>query len=118
MGHSGMINSTSIRPSYYGSRPVSVNRFYVGGGYYPANYYGGWGDYSYYWMRPSWYYYTPFHPAFYYGAPVMYNGMYYPGSFSWGHLLISILFFVFIIWLLAKIFGGGGGRRVKYTSYE
>jgi hypothetical protein len=71
-------------------------------------------------MHPSWYYWTPFHPAFYYGSPYLSNGVWVPGGFSFTRLIISILFFVFIIWLIAKIFGGGGGggRKVKYTSYE
>jgi hypothetical protein len=88
-------------------------RYYYGGGYYPVYYYGGYGDY---WYHPSWYYWTPFHPAFYYSAPYMYNGAYYPGQFSFMRLIIGILIIVFIIWLLAKLFGGG--KSVRYTSYR
>jgi hypothetical protein len=79
--------------------------------------YGGWGDYSLGWLSPPWYYYLPFHPAFYYSPPIYYDGGYYPGGFSFGRLLLGILIIAFIIWLLAKIFGGGGGRRVRYTNY-
>ena len=118
-GHSGSITSTTVRPGYASSRPLSTSSMYYNGGYHTANYYGGWSNYSYYWGTPMWYYYTPFHPAFYYGAPVYYNGMMYPGDFSWSHLFISIIVFIFIIWLIAKLFGrGGGGKKIKYTSYE
>lgn len=49
---------------------------------------------------------------------MMYGGVMYPGQFLWSRVIISILIFAFIIWLLSRLFGGGGGRRIKYTSYE
>jgi hypothetical protein len=113
------VTSTSIsRPSYFGSRPTYIRTYGTG---YHAYYYGGWSDYSFYWGHPAWYYWLPFHPAFYYGPPVYYGGGYYPGEFMWSRLLISILVFIFIIWLISLLFRGGrggGGRRLKYTSYE
>ena len=95
-----------------------VNHYYYGGGYYPAYYYGGWSDYSFYWMHPAWYYWMPFHPAFYYSQPVMYNGVMYPGDFSWMRFFIGVLIIIFVIWLITRLFRGGSGRRLKYTSYE
>src|SRR5579862_9905590 len=71
-GRSGSVSSSSMyRPSYSYSRPLFTRPYY--GSRYNAYYYGGWSDYSFYWGRPSWWYYTPFHPAFYWGAPVMYG---------------------------------------------
>jgi hypothetical protein len=50
----------------------------------------------------------------------MIAGAYYPGGFLWSRLLISIFVFAFIIWLISLLFRGGrgGGKRLKYTSYE
>ncbi len=69
-------------------------------------------------MHPAWYYWVPFHPAFYYSPPVYYNGGYYPGDFSWFRFLLGIAIIIFIFWLIARLFRGGRGRRLKYTSYE
>jgi hypothetical protein len=88
-----------------------------GGRSYPARGYGGWGGYSYYWGSPAWYYYTPFHPAFYWSPPVYMNGYYQPGGFSFGHLLISLIFFAFVFWLIIRLISRGGGG-VRYTSYR
>ena len=77
--------------------------------------YGGWGGYSYYWGSPAWYYWTPFHPAFYFNPPVYMNGYYEPGGFNFLHFLISIVFFLFIFWLIARLLFGR--RGVRYTSY-
>lgn len=63
--------------------------------------YGGWGSY---WFHPAWYYWTPFHPAFYYGSPVMVNGYYEPGGFSFMRMMIGVLFFIFIVWLISRLF--------------
>jgi len=110
-GNSGRINSTSISGGgYRSSAPI-----YYGGGYHSVYYGGGYGDY---WYHPAWYYWLPFHPAFYYGSPYYDNGYYHPGGFSFFRLLIGIFVIVFILWLLARIFGGGGGRGVRYTSYR
>lgn len=102
--------------SYTRSSSTPSYTYSYGGRSYPAYSYGGYGDY---WYRPHWYYWLPFHPAFYYGAPYLgSDGYYYPGGFSFSRLLLSLVFFVFLFWLIGKIFFGGGGRRVKYTSYR
>lgn len=88
---------------------------YYGGGWVPAYHYGGWSAFSFYWGAPAWYYWTPFHPAFYWQAPVYYNGGVYPGGFDWFHLLLGLVFWVFIIWLISRIFFRKKG--VRYTSY-
>lgn len=119
MGGGGYVRSSSVRPSYASSRSLYTRPYYYGGGYYPAHYYGGWSHYSYYWGSPAWYFWTPFHPAFFYGPPVIYGGEMYPGDFLWSRLLIGILVWFFIIWLLVRLFrGGGGGGRVRFTSYR
>jgi hypothetical protein len=115
-GSSGHINSTSINaPSAYRGVPYTTrSTYFYGGRSYPYYGYGGYGDY---WFHPSWYYWMPFHPAFYYNAPYMGpDGAYYPGGFSFIRLLMGLVFFVFVIWLLSRLFGGGGG--VKYTTYR
>jgi len=107
-----------VRPSYSYSTPAYSRSYYYGGMPYTAHYYGGWSNYSYYWGSPAWYYWMPFHPAFYYGPPVYYGGAMYPGDFLWSRLILAILVFIVIIWLIRLLFRGGGGRRIKYTSYE
>lgn len=80
-----------------------------------AHRYGGWSDYSYGWARPRWYYYTPFSPAFYYGRPVYVDGALYPGSFSFGRLIVGgIMLFI----LAAVVIGVLKGRGPKYTTYN
>src|SRR2546425_487148 len=68
----GIVRSTSIAPRYYGSRPSYTRSYYYGGAYYPGYHYGFWSGFSFGWMMasPPWYYWTPFHPAFYYNPPV------------------------------------------------
>ena len=108
-------------PSYYSSRtPVRTSAlpYAVGGfaaGALTAHYYGGFSDYSYGWARPHWYYYTPFHPAFYYSRPVYVDGGLYPGSFSLGRLIFGgiVLFFI-----AAVVIGMLKGRGPKYTTYD
>lgn len=85
------------------------------GSYYPTRSYGGWSDYSFYWGHPSWYYYTPFAPAFYYNPPVYVNGYMEPGGFNFLHFLLSMVFFVFLLWLVGKILFGR--KSVRYTTY-
>jgi hypothetical protein len=69
-----------------------------------------------YWSSPAWYYWTPFHPAFYVRPPYVSGGMVYPGGFNWLNFFLGLLVFGFLIWLFARIFFGGG-RRVRYTTY-
>lgn len=111
-GSSGIGRSTSVYNR-------SAGTYSYGGRSYPV--YGGgagfWTGYSLgYWSSPAWYYYTPFHPAFYVGRPyVGPDGYVYGGGFNWLNFLIGIAFFVFLIWLVVRLFGGG--KRVRYTSY-
>jgi hypothetical protein len=105
-----------------GSYSRSTNTYVYQGRSYPvAPYYGGmggfWAGYSLgWWSSPSWYWWTPFHPAFYVNRPyVGPNGMVYPGGFSWTHFFIGIIFFLFILWLIGKLFFRN--RGVRYTTY-
>ncbi len=116
------MNSMSMSaPGVYRGVPyTSRNSYYIGGGYHPAYSYGGWGDS---WYHPAWYFWTPFHPAFYYSQPYYYNGGYYPGDFSFGRLILGVIIVLFAFWLIGKIFfrgggSGGGGRGIKYTMYR
>lgn len=68
-----------------------------------------------YWSSPAWYYYTPFHPAFYVGRPYVADGMVHPGGFNWLNFFIGLAFFIFLIWLVARLFSGNRGPR--YVSY-
>ncbi len=68
-------------------------------------------------MSPPWYYYTPFHPAFYFHPPVYYDGGLYPGGFNWLNFFISLVVFGFVIWLIGRIFIGGRRKGVRYTNY-
>ena len=116
-GSSGIVSSTTTRPGYYNRTPLTTSNYYYNGSYYPAYGYGGWGSrYSYAWGSPAWYYWTPFHPAFYYSPPVYYNGVVYPGGFSWTHLLLSLLFFAVVFWIVARLLFRRGG--VRYTTYN
>jgi hypothetical protein len=85
-----------------------MGRTYIGGNYYNTYHYGGmfggFYDYSYAWGSPSWYYYTPFHPAFFFSPPYYYGGNYYPGEFSFFRLILGIGIFVLLIWLIMKLF--------------
>lgn len=107
VNYNGRSYTTSSTPYYYGGRP------------YHAVYVGGWGDY---WYHPVWYYWTPFHPAFYYSGPQYINdpngGYYVSGGFNFFHFLIGAAFFIFVIWLIARLFGFGGRKRLKYTNYS
>jgi hypothetical protein len=74
------------------------------------------------WMAPMWYFSTPFHPAFYFHRPVYYGGAVYPGGFNWGNFFLGILvigaLIVAAVWLFRKLAGGGGQRKLRYTTYS
>lgn len=122
-GRSGGFGSNSIGRSSSGSSfgrsggyggGYSYTRSAGGGGYYGGRAAYGYGP-SYYWGSPMWYYYTPFHPAFYYNAPYIgQDGAYYGGGFNFMHFLISVMLFFGVIWLLSKLFFGR--KNVRYTS--
>jgi hypothetical protein len=82
----------------------------------PVRGYRGFNSYSFYWGAPAWYYYTPFHPAFYFRPPVYVGGYYEPGGFNFLNFFLSIFIFIFLIWLVIRIFSGGRGPR--YTTYN
>lgn len=86
-----------------------------------VNSYGGYSDglmTGYLMGRSSWFWYTPFHPAFYYSRPVYYerpDGMmeYYPPTFSYGTLFFVLLIVgvgVFIIYVVVR-----NKRRKSYA---
>jgi len=116
-GNVGSSSSGSFnRGGAFGSRSYtgssSGSSYFYGGR--SAHYYGGYGDY---WYHPAWYYWTPFHPAFYFGAPYIgSDGYYHPGGFSIIRLFMSLVFFVFVLWLIVKIFFGS--KSVRYTTYN
>lgn len=110
----GPTTSTTARSgygsTYYGGRTV----YYAPGGY--------WGGYSYGWFHPAWYYYTPFYPSFYFSPPyVDQYGYYQPGGFSFFKLLEGLVCcfcgFLVPVWLLLNVIRGGG-KGVKYTTYQ
>jgi len=72
---------------------------------------------SYYWGAPRWYYWTPFHPAFYYSPPIYVNGYYEPGGFSLFRLLLSVALCLLCIGLMLRLFRGGRGGS-RYTTYN
>ncbi len=115
----GAPSFTSSRSVSYGGRNYSTRQYSYGGRSYHAVYGGGFGDY---WYRPAWYYWTPFHPAFYFGGPTYVNdgmggGYYAPGGFSFFRLIIGAMLLMFVFWLVFKIFTGfGGGKSIRYTS--
>lgn len=115
----GGIRTTTSRPSTFGQRPVSSRTYYVNGTPYIGHSFGFWSGYSLGWaMGAPWYYHTPFSPYFYFHRPVIYQGALYPGGFNWVNFFISLLFFGFLIWLVVRIFSGGGrGKRIRYTNY-
>lgn len=119
-GRSGSFGSQGIASSRsvtYNGRSYTTSSYYVGGRPYHAVYVGGWGDY---WYQPRWYYWMPFHPAFYFGGPVYVNdasgGYYAPGGFSVVRLILGLLFFGFLLWIVVRLFSGGR-KRVRYTNY-
>ena len=75
---------------------------------YVFNQYGGYADglmTGYAMGRMSWWWYTPFHPAFYYSAPpyvVRADGTmeYYPPTFSFGTLFFTLLIAGVIVYIL------------------
>ncbi len=112
---SGSFNSSrgGISPGY----TRSSNIYSYGGVSAPIRGYSGFHS-SYYWGAPRWYYWTPFHPAWYYYPPVYSGGYYEPGGFHLFHFLLSIfLFFVFMA-IIIRLFRGGGGGGVRYTTYN
>lgn len=119
-GSSGVVRSTSVRPSSYGRTPSSTRNYNYNGMSVPGYSFGFWSGYSLGWaMSPPWYYRTPFHPAFYMRPPVYYNGGLYPGGFNWLNFFIGVLIFGFVIWLLFRLFRGGGrSRGVRYTTHN
>ena len=83
--------------------PVSTRSVSYGGRYGSARYYGGFSDYSYGWVHPAWYMYTPFYPSFYYSPPIYSGGSYYPGSFDFVRLLLGIVLVLVIVYLVVAI---------------
>ena len=121
-GRSGSFGSpgfTSSRSVNYNGRSYGTQQYMNNGRSYHAIYGGGFGDY---WYRPAWYYWTPFHPAFYFGGPTYMSdggggGYYAPGGFSFFRLIVGGLMLAFIVWLVVRMFSGGFGRRnIRYTN--
>ncbi len=124
-GNSGRVNSSSINPSrnyggssyggnYGGNRTTII---YGGHPYYSSG--GFWSGYALGTMGSPWTRWMPFHPGFYTYAPYYGDdGRYYEGGFSFIRFIFGIILIAFIIWLLVRLFGGGGGRNIRYTNYR
>jgi hypothetical protein len=121
-GNSGRINSSSANPSrnygggygnYGGNRTTVI---YGGMPYYSSG--GFWSGYAMGTLMNPWTHYVPFHPGFYTSAPYYSGGVYHEGGFSFTRLILGILIIGGIIWLLARLFGGGGGKNIRYTNYR
>lgn len=126
-GNSGRVNSSSINPNRYGGGYGSRSsvyygapqRVYIGGS--PYSYYGGggfWSGYALGTLTNPWTHWMPFHPGFYVNPPYYENGAYYGGGFSFGRFILGIVIIGFVVWLVLRLFGGGGGKRYKYTNYQ
>jgi hypothetical protein len=127
-GRSGSFGNTGgmTRSSSLNRFDRSSNRvFYNGGTYNVApggGFFGGFGGgfltgLSVGWLlSPPWYYYTPFHPAFYVHRPVVTDGTVYPGGFNWLNFFIGLAVFGFLIWLAVRIFSANRGPR--YVVYR
>ncbi len=119
-GSTGRINSTSINrpPIYRDSVPTYTGYGYYGGSRVPAYGYGFFSGYSLGMLSNPWLHYAPWHPAFYYGRPMYYDGAYHAGEFSFFRLIFGIAIIVFVVWLIAKILRLIGGGGIKYTTYR
>lgn len=97
----------------------STNTYMAPGGISaPVRGYGGFRSYSFYWGAPAWYYYTPFHPAFYFRPPVYMGapggGYYEPGGFNFMNLImglfligiVGLVFFVVVVRWIKRMLGG------------
>ena len=119
-GSNGISRSTSANRG--GSYAAGGNRYYAGGHYYPTYQHGGfWAGYSLgYWSSPSWYYYTPFHPAFYISRPYIGpDGMAYGGGLNFLNMFlgfVTLIVVMFVIFGLMKMMSGRN-RGVRYNSY-
>ncbi len=110
------VNTNTVPPRTSGGTTFnSYNSYSYGSyGYGRPMYSGGFSDYSFYWSRPSWYYYTPFHPAFYYSPPIYTGGAYYGGGFSFFRFLMGLVLIGVVIggviWVFSLFRGGRNSR--------
>ncbi len=112
-GSSRGLGGSSSRVSSFQTRtPVSTRSVSYGGQYGTARYYGGFSDYSYGWVHPAWYMYTPFYPSFYYSPPIYENGSYYPGGFSFLKFLLGVVLILAIVYLVVAIVKKAQARAV------
>lgn len=65
----------------YNHQPYSV---YRSGGFFDHSF-------SYLAPHPAWYYYMPYHGAYWVHPPVYVNGAYAPGGFNWGNAILFVL---------------------------
>lgn len=101
-GGTRLSSGQNYRKSYGTPRktePVQMKGQTAGSPQYVAHYYGGMGDrfmMGYMMGSASMWWYTPFHPAFYYSRPYVVqnaNGTQevYPPTFSWGKVLLIVV---------------------------
>jgi hypothetical protein len=121
-GNSGRVNSSSANPSrnyggygggYGGNRTTIV---YGGMPYYSSG--GFWSGYALGTLTNPWTHWVPFHPGFYVNRPYYSGGVYHEGGFSFTRLILGLVVIGFIMWLLLRLFGGGGSKNIRYTNYR
>ncbi|RYG21376.1 hypothetical protein EON82_18945 [bacterium] len=121
-GNSGRVNSSSANPSRnygggygnYGGNRTTI--MYGGMPYYSGG--GFWSGYAVGTLMNPWTHWVPFHPGFYTTRPYYTGGVYHEGGFSFGRLILGIIIIAGIVWLLARLFGGGGSKNIRYTNYR
>ncbi len=101
---------------YTGSDGVSRN--------YVFNHYGGYADgimTGYAMGRMSWFWYTPFHPAFYYSPPpyvVREDGIveYYPPTFSFAKLFFVVMMGAVVVFVIVVVVRNRRRRRAAFEG--
>jgi hypothetical protein len=91
---------------------------------YVIHSYGGFGSglmMGYMMGHTPWYWYTPFHPAFFYSRPYYADNpdgtvSVYPPTFDWGKLIFTIIIFAAIIYIIYAIIRSRRRRKQGYSQ--
>jgi hypothetical protein len=106
------LNSSRDYTSSYGiPRHTEKGPSISGAGTTNMHYYGGWGDgfmHGYMYGYTPWYWYMPFHPAFYYSRPYVAYGAdgtaeVYPPTFAWGTLFLVLIVAAVIAFIVIRV---------------
>jgi hypothetical protein len=100
--YSGRYASASRPPDLSARTPLSTRTVVIDNRPIVVRHYGGWGDYSYDWGAPRWYYYAPWHPAFYFHPPVLYGGAMYPGGVNYLNVLLGAICIAVVLALILR----------------